>query len=207
MENQGPISTLIARFMGPIWGPSGAVRTQVGPILASWTLLSGNINIFFPDVEISIIRMRESWGHLIFVTRILILIRWHIYIETATHHLSSCHLNQSLTSCQLCHRWLPWMLSWQKPEVPLVFCDKGSLIARFLGPTWGPSGTDRTQVGPMLAPWTLLAGVSFGEFQAWCILYVDYFFTLSMFQLQYYISINNRDIIETLATISCKSDL
>ena len=24
-----------------------------------------------------------------------------------------------------------------------------SLIARFLGPTWGPSGADRTQVGPM----------------------------------------------------------
>ena len=35
--------TLIARFMGPIWGPSGADRTQVGPMLASWILLSGNI--------------------------------------------------------------------------------------------------------------------------------------------------------------------
>ena len=28
-----------------------------------------------------------------------------------------------------------------------------------MGPTWGPSGADRTQVGPMLAPWTLLSGV------------------------------------------------
>ena len=28
------------------------------------------------------------------------------------------------------------------------------LIARFMGSTWGPSGADRTQVGPMLAPWT-----------------------------------------------------
>ena len=27
-----------------------------------------------------------------------------------------------------------------------------------MGPTWGPSGADRTQVGPMLAPWTLLSG-------------------------------------------------
>ena len=34
----------------------------------------------------------------------------------------------------------------------------GPLIARFMWPTWGPSGTDRTQVGPMLAPWTLLSG-------------------------------------------------
>ena len=34
-----------------------------------------------------------------------------------------------------------------------------SLIARFTGPTWGPYGADRTQVGPMLAPWTLLSGI------------------------------------------------
>ena len=27
-----------------------------------------------------------------------------------------------------------------------------------MGPTWGPSGVDRTQVGPMLTPWTLLSG-------------------------------------------------
>ena len=34
----------------------------------------------------------------------------------------------------------------------------GTLIARFIGPTWGPPGADRTQVDPMLAPWTLLSG-------------------------------------------------
>ena len=34
-----------------------------------------------------------------------------------------------------------------------------SLITSFMGPTWGPSGADRTQVGPMLAPWTLLSGI------------------------------------------------
>ena len=33
-----------------------------------------------------------------------------------------------------------------------------ALIAKFMGPTWGPHGADRTQVGPMLAPWTLLSG-------------------------------------------------
>ena len=27
-----------------------------------------------------------------------------------------------------------------------------------MGPTWGPSGADRTQMGPTLAPWTLLSG-------------------------------------------------
>ena len=33
------------------------------------------------------------------------------------------------------------------------------LIAKFMGPTKGPSGADRIQVGPMLAPWTLLYGI------------------------------------------------
>ena len=34
-----------------------------------------------------------------------------------------------------------------------------SLITRFMGPTWGQSGADRTQAGPVLAPWTLLSGI------------------------------------------------
>ena len=34
-----------------------------------------------------------------------------------------------------------------------------SQIARFMGPAWGLPGADRTQVGPMFAPWTLLSGV------------------------------------------------
>ena len=33
-----------------------------------------------------------------------------------------------------------------------------SLITRFMGPTWGPPGADRTQVGPVLAPWIMLSG-------------------------------------------------
>ena len=28
-----------------------------------------------------------------------------------------------------------------------------------MGPTWGPPGADRTKVGPMLAPWSLLSGM------------------------------------------------
>ena len=34
-----------------------------------------------------------------------------------------------------------------------------SLRAGFMGPTWGPLGADMTQVGPMLATWTLLSGL------------------------------------------------
>ena len=31
-------------------------------------------------------------------------------------------------------------------------------IAKFMGPTWGPPGSCRPQMGPLLAPWTLLSG-------------------------------------------------
>ena len=36
-----------------------------------------------------------------------------------------------------------------------------SLKAMFMGPTWGPPGANRCgpQLGPMLAPWTLLSGI------------------------------------------------
>ena len=38
-----------------------------------------------------------------------------------------------------------------------------SQIASFTGPTWGPPGSCRPQMGPMLAPWSLLSGVYFAN--------------------------------------------
>ena len=48
----------------------------------------------------------------------------------------------------------PWMSHYMSQKTMYVI----TLIARFMGPTWGPSGTDKSQVGPMLAPWTLPSG-------------------------------------------------
>ena len=39
-----------------------------------------------------------------------------------------------------------------------VFLSKLSQIAKFMGPTWGRPGSCRPQMGPMMAPWTLLSG-------------------------------------------------
>ena len=39
-----------------------------------------------------------------------------------------------------------------------IFNNKATLIARFMGPTWGPPGANRTLVGPILAPLSLLSG-------------------------------------------------
>ena len=51
--------------------------------------------------------------------------------------------------------------TWMRFETPWRWYDV-TLIARFMGPTWGPPGSCRSQVGPMLAPWTLLSGHSNG---------------------------------------------
>ena len=53
----------------------------------------------------------------------------------------------------------PWQWLVVVPEVVLWQHGGENKIARYMGPTWGPSGADRTQAGPMLAPWTLLSGM------------------------------------------------
>ena len=39
-------ATQIAKFMGPTWGPPGSCWTQIGPVLAPWTLLSGRCCVY-----------------------------------------------------------------------------------------------------------------------------------------------------------------
>ena len=42
-----------------------------------------------------------------------------------------------------------------KRPIPLEYIT-WSKVARLMGPTWGPSGADKTQAGPVLTPWILL---------------------------------------------------
>ena len=57
------IMALIGRFIGPAWGPSGADRTQVGPMLAPWTLLSGGVinDVFIGGFTLCYHGIAESW--------------------------------------------------------------------------------------------------------------------------------------------------
>ena len=71
-----------------------------------------------------------------------------------------------LTTTMLCmkiHNKLDFVLvNFNMCDKCLLSCatfEKASLIARFMRPTWGPPGADRSQVGPMLAPWILLSGI------------------------------------------------
>ena len=58
------ITSQKAKFMGPIWGPPGSCRPQMGPMLAPWTLLSG---IIFKDDDAVLF---THWGQMV-----------HIYIS------------------------------------------------------------------------------------------------------------------------------
>ena len=44
------------------------------------------------------------------------------------------------------------------PQVLPLSHNVKTQIAKFMGPTWGPRGSCRPQMGPMLVPWTLLSG-------------------------------------------------
>ena len=56
--------------------------------------------------------------------------------------------------------WRTHLGDWHSGELSgvLTCMQVATLIVKFMVTTWGPSGADRTQVGPMLAPWTLLSG-------------------------------------------------
>ena len=51
--------------------------------------------------------------------------------------------------------WIDMTVSTPQQCAQAVFTQ----ITRFMGPTWGPPGSCRPQMGPMLAPWTLLSGI------------------------------------------------
>ena len=86
--------------------------------------------------------------------RIPIPVRPYFYVATEPkvnkHHKCWWHLR----CCNRLNTTSMWCL-WNNNLV-LV---SNSLIARFMGPTRGSFGADRTHVSPMLAPWTLLSGV------------------------------------------------
>ena len=54
------------KFMGPAWGPPGSCRSQMGPMLAPWTLLSGTLHnpcmMLYVHSEHTYFFNQELWG-------------------------------------------------------------------------------------------------------------------------------------------------
>ena len=96
----------------------------------------------------------------------------HVYIHLERWNYSSMpNFNGGLTAppLELGHGWV--ITSHSKKTIDVIINPRPTLsrslsskevpcvlsqIARFMGATWGPPGSCRPQIGPVLAPWTLL---------------------------------------------------
>ena len=150
-------SALLALCAGIHWS---LVNSPQSPVIWSF-------KIFF-DLRLNKGLRKQSWGCW-FETPSCLLWR---YCNDASVKLSiHFHISPNRTSLMAVLLVSPFLFFFSVYNcVPLlVLCSlciflhiftfnfKLTLIARFMGQSWGPSGTDRTQVGPMLAPWTLLS--------------------------------------------------
>ena len=81
----------------------------------------------------------------------------------ATAPISDCRRNVLETVEILCGTKGPtrWDLNPHPTYTP-------SQLAKFMGPTWGPPGSCRPQMGPVLAPWTMLSGLCCAQDGTYC---------------------------------------
>ena len=141
--NTIPDSKVHGANMGPTWDLSAPGGSHVGPMnLAIW---DGYLHPRNARRHTTVAMVLNIWVSTPVKSIHIMMFQYCIRTESM---LAGTTLK--LHWCLQHHFWFD------------VACLKSthSLIARFIGPTWGSSGADRTQVGPMLAPWTLLCGFS-----------------------------------------------
>ena len=101
----------IAKFMGPTWGPPGSCRSQMGPMLTPWTLLSG---VLFRSADVNPSFMAQWWVTGEWLTRMpplwaekTILQRLGDWLITCIlRHLLSIHLSMSRLPLWNNHNWI-----------------------------------------------------------------------------------------------------
>ena len=71
---------------------------------------------------------------------------WFLQRNGNNLHCVSNYTFLNVYSILLFERWILLSLFWLPAQT-----------AKFMGPIWGPPGSCRPQMGPMLAPWTLLS--------------------------------------------------
>ena len=95
----------VARFMGPTWGPPGADTTQVGPMWATWTLLSGFL--VNEPVTVGFLFYRQEHGLLIyFAVEPNKLVNKHSSNRWRETTWRSCDISLMYT------RWLYYSFAW-----------------------------------------------------------------------------------------------
>ena len=85
-----PDSKVHGANMGPTWGPPGSCRPQVGPLLAPWTLLSGELidpTSTLPELDCN-------------------MLKWHLQPLVTTHLTSAVSLRIPKYHAKFCNRGL-----------------------------------------------------------------------------------------------------
>ena len=78
--------------------------------------------------------------------RPLPIIRDRVLINVSSMYVSVTYILRNAHKLGVLSRWM-WFLAYRGYPYP---SELHPLITRFVGAAWGPSGADRTQVGPML---------------------------------------------------------
>ena len=152
---------------------SDLVASWSGTIIDWWRdqVLLGIIYIEYSEVKsFNTLRQRQNGRHFADdnLKRIFLNENIEISIEISLKFVPNGPINNIPALVQI----MAWRRPGDKPSsepivvrLPMHVCvtrpkwvNAYTLITRFTGPTWGLSGAERTQVGPMLAPWTLLSG-------------------------------------------------
>ena len=87
--------------MGPTWGPAGAVRIQVGDMLAAWTLLSETA------LDFNMISVNQAWDHM--YTNCHTWIRFNFFLMSMHGDLDGCLLGIVIVLKGI---WNLWYFIW-----------------------------------------------------------------------------------------------
>ena len=135
-----PLS-VIAYLVSPIASQTSAI------LVGSWCSVCYSSGLSCSSVCWRALKLQERWGP-------------QTDTQTDVRNMYCYHddgMETRITLLVLC-AWNPRFIGWFRFQ-------KATQITKFIGPTWGPSGSCRPQMGPILAPWTLLSG-------QWCEAYV-----------------------------------
>ena len=128
------------------WRRAGIRSTNLH-IVVEYTV-QYNFNVLKHDITLSLLAMIYPKTH----------VSYHIIKYTKNWMMTIQMISKIIVKQKIVAYWSQFTmqcintLGWQWAGSSLVQVI-ASRIASFNGPTWGPSGSDRTQVGPMLAPW------------------------------------------------------
>ena len=94
---------------------------------------------------------------------VLIVARWYIISDDWYDWYANVAISYFLLTHSVSHSFISFSQGTNKLSKHdcSVVSSWRSLIAKFMGPTWGPPGSCRPQMGPMSAPWNLLSGMTF----------------------------------------------